>query len=340
MPSGVRVLSQRATPASVTGWCVVISTASCCPTTCRAAGSMRAACHPSSTLMRVVEAAVAEEVAAFLRLFGHAPRVVVPTTFVWTRRVEQAWARHGLRFLVTCGKRFVARDAAGKLIDDGARTAQRRNRQRAGLPGAGCLLRAGQGPPRARCGAAAAPIRGLCEAAAVRNPPLQFHVAESRGGAGLRRARCADRRTCVEQHPQLRFLSTEELGDAIASRYDALIDDSCSGAAQGMVAARQQAAGLSPLCPRDRGGPPDIAAIISAPATERLSCPGRTHAQIAKPAQAAGSRDPRQESARGSRARAWRLVGPQRPAHAGAGVPDRLLALRHYRQLRNARCVR
>ncbi|MBK8992637.1 MAG: hypothetical protein IPM40_13545 [Gammaproteobacteria bacterium] len=84
----------------------------------------------------LVDATVAEEVAAFVRLFGHTPRVVVPTTFVWTRAVEQAWVRHGLRFLVTCGKRFVARDAADKLVDDGAVL---RNGQNSG--GLVCLVR-------------------------------------------------------------------------------------------------------------------------------------------------------------------------------------------------------
>lgn len=69
----------------------------------------------------LIEQMVAAEVAEFARIFGTAPAVVVPPTFVWTPEVETAWARHGVRYLVSCGKRFVARDTAGRLIDDGSR---------------------------------------------------------------------------------------------------------------------------------------------------------------------------------------------------------------------------
>ncbi len=65
-----------------------------------------------------IEAAVAEEVAAFTRIFGAPPDVVVPPTFVWTRDVEQAWARHGLRCVVTPGWRYTVRDATGAAAGD------------------------------------------------------------------------------------------------------------------------------------------------------------------------------------------------------------------------------
>lgn len=172
----------------------------------------------------LVESAVAEEVATFTRLFGNAPRVVVPTTFVWTRRVEQAWARHGLRFLVTCGRRFVARDAAGKLIDDWATL---RNGEAAS--GLVCLVRdAYFEPARGHRAQDAVPLlRQYVECAR----PLLFEThrfnftslnpAAEQAFAELDALIAALRGL----HPQLRFLSTEELGDAIASRYDALIDD-------------------------------------------------------------------------------------------------------------------
>ncbi|MDP2833085.1 MAG: hypothetical protein Q8Q28_07290 [Pseudomonadota bacterium] len=61
-----------------------------------------------------VRAAVAEEVAAYTRLLGVPPQVVVPPTFVWTAAVESAWAAAGMRVLVTPGRRFTCRDGAGR----------------------------------------------------------------------------------------------------------------------------------------------------------------------------------------------------------------------------------
>ena len=66
-----------------------------------------------------IEAAVEAEVAAFQRVFGVPPRVAVPVTFVWTKAVEEAWSRHGIRVIVTPGVRNVGRDAGGRLVTDG-----------------------------------------------------------------------------------------------------------------------------------------------------------------------------------------------------------------------------
>ncbi len=60
-----------------------------------------------------IEAAVAEETDLFQHLFGQRTLVVVPPTFVWTKEVEQAWARHGIQFVVTPGRRYTCRDAEG-----------------------------------------------------------------------------------------------------------------------------------------------------------------------------------------------------------------------------------
>lgn len=61
-----------------------------------------------------VRAAVVEEIAAYSRLLGAPPQVVVPPTFVWTATVEAAWAAAGMRVLVTPGRRFTCRDGAGR----------------------------------------------------------------------------------------------------------------------------------------------------------------------------------------------------------------------------------
>lgn len=61
-----------------------------------------------------VRVAVAGEVAAYSRLMGATPQVVVPPTFVWTAVVESAWAAAGVHVLVTPGRRFTGRDGAGR----------------------------------------------------------------------------------------------------------------------------------------------------------------------------------------------------------------------------------
>lgn len=65
-----------------------------------------------------IERAVEQEIAAFGEIFGKRPDVVVPPTFVWDARVEMAWAAGGVRTVVTPGRRFVGRDAAGRLVED------------------------------------------------------------------------------------------------------------------------------------------------------------------------------------------------------------------------------
>ncbi len=63
-----------------------------------------------------VTAAAIEEVQAFATVFGVAPEVVVPATFVWTDAVESAWARAGVRIVVTPGLRNESRDAEGRVV--------------------------------------------------------------------------------------------------------------------------------------------------------------------------------------------------------------------------------
>lgn len=63
-----------------------------------------------------IEAAAEEEIALFAHIFGQPPTVVVPPTFVWTAAVERAWAKGGVRVLVTPGRRFEGRDERGGVI--------------------------------------------------------------------------------------------------------------------------------------------------------------------------------------------------------------------------------
>lgn len=61
-----------------------------------------------------IKQAVHDEVNAFKVIFGKHPDVVVPPTFVWNERVEEAWAEEGVEVIVTPGCRFDTRDDAGR----------------------------------------------------------------------------------------------------------------------------------------------------------------------------------------------------------------------------------
>ena len=67
----------------------------------------------------LIRDAVQAEVEAYAGLFGAPPDVVVPPTFVWNNTVERAWAKAGVRFIVTPGIRHEARDYQGKLRSEG-----------------------------------------------------------------------------------------------------------------------------------------------------------------------------------------------------------------------------
>jgi hypothetical protein len=66
-----------------------------------------------------VQRAVKEEIAAYTRVIGRAPTVVVPPTFVWTKEVERAWASHGIECVITPGHRYTSRAADGSSVADG-----------------------------------------------------------------------------------------------------------------------------------------------------------------------------------------------------------------------------
>lgn len=69
---------------------------------------------PSAALMELdIQTAISEEVDFYRALFGGTPDVAVPPTFIWNHHVERAWAAAGIRCLVTPGRRYESRDAAG-----------------------------------------------------------------------------------------------------------------------------------------------------------------------------------------------------------------------------------
>ena len=171
-----------------------------------------------------IESAAAEETTCFRRVFGAPARVAVPVTFVWTTDVEAAWARRGIRVVVTPGGRNVGRDAEGRLVADGS------------------ILRNGDPAP----GGMVYVVRD------VYFEPALGHTAEGTLQQIRERHRLG-RPALVEMHrfnftgdqartdqafgeldrllagalaaiPQLRFMSTEALAVALRTRNPALVD--------------------------------------------------------------------------------------------------------------------
>jgi len=61
-----------------------------------------------------IAAAVREEVMTFQEIFGSSPTVAVPPTFIWNSEVERAWAADGVQFVVTPGRRYTMRNPHGQ----------------------------------------------------------------------------------------------------------------------------------------------------------------------------------------------------------------------------------
>lgn len=180
---------------------------------------------PSSKLDRgAIDRAVAEEVACFLRVFGSAARVAVPVTFTWTADVEAAWACHGIRTVVTPGTRNIGRDEHGRLIGD--KSIIRNGDVAAG--GAVFVVRDIYFEPALGHRAE----RALCEirehVRLGRPALLETHRFNFTGSAAQAQDSLAELRRLLQgaltAMPQLRFLSTEALGEALCMRDPNLID--------------------------------------------------------------------------------------------------------------------
>lgn len=177
---------------------------------------------PSSPLaMDDISSAVAEEVRVYREVFRTPPRVAVPTTFVWTEAVEEILAAQGVRFLVTPGRRYSARDAAGRLCAE-----------------PGCLLNGDTGKGGITYlvrDVYYEPKRGHQPADLVENVRRQtrlgrpsliethrdnFVNGDEQAFASMKAALTE----VLAALPQLRFMSTEELGAAIKNRDSVIIE--------------------------------------------------------------------------------------------------------------------
>jgi hypothetical protein len=164
-----------------------------------------------------IRAAVDEEAAAYRRILGQPPRVVVPPTFVWTREVERAWAAAGVEFVVTPGLRSTCRNAQG--LPDGDEGPIVNGDRADGLT---CLVRTDYFEP-ARGRDAAYALRALGKAVSEGHPCVLenhrdnfiFDADQAHRSLAELDALCAG---ALRQQPDLRFLSTVELGRIVRNR--------------------------------------------------------------------------------------------------------------------------
>jgi hypothetical protein len=164
-----------------------------------------------------IRAAVDEEAALFRRIFGEAPPVAVPNTFVWAEAVEHAWAASGVRCVVTCGRQYEGRAADGGL-----------------MPATRQILNGDAGPSGVRHVVRDAyfePIRGhraeqvwqaVAERTALARPTLlETHRESFIAAPDVARQSLAELSRALEgiaqRHPDVRFLSTAALADALGS---------------------------------------------------------------------------------------------------------------------------
>lgn len=174
-----------------------------------------------------INRAVADEVAIFEHVFGVKPRITVPNTFAWTDSVEKAWAAAGVHYLVTCGKRFTGRDRGGLLTGDNKMILN--GEQRNGLT---CLVRDAYFEPAKnhQAGDALTIVKDYIDCAR----PLLFETHRRNFVALNPWAEQAfdelDQliRAITGQYAGVRFISSEELGDAMVNRCNSLLDSSVS----------------------------------------------------------------------------------------------------------------
>ena len=173
-----------------------------------------------------VQCAVDEEARLLERLFGAAPVVAVPNTFVWDDAVERAWAGSGVRCIVTPGRRIEGRDGQGALMPP---TRVIRNGERT----AGGLMQLVRDDYFE-------PIRGhraeqVWQAVAAkrrlgRPVLLETHRESFVGATAVARAAIDELeralRGVLERHPDVRFLSTAELADELAAAATGLVTGS------------------------------------------------------------------------------------------------------------------
>lgn len=169
-----------------------------------------------------INEAAAHETGVFQRIFGMPAQVAVPTTFVWNDAVERAWAAHGVRCIVTPGTRHEYRNAQGRPAGDGRYIL---NGER-GQDGVLYVVRDQYFEPalghRAEQGLAA-----LARQTARARPTLlethRFNFMGEPADAAFHELERLLSEACIA-YPALRFLSTQEIAEAMAHQDMQLIE--------------------------------------------------------------------------------------------------------------------
>lgn len=177
---------------------------------------------PSTPLpAQAVATAAVEEQALFACLFGQAPAVAVPNTFVWDDTVERAWAETGVRCVVTCGRQFEGRAADGGLMPP---TRTLRNGER-GVDGVCYVVRDAYFEP-IRGHRAEQVWQAVAQRTALGRPTLLETHRESFIDPGSAEAALAELGRALagvlERHPDVCFINTEQLAAILDDRQHAL----------------------------------------------------------------------------------------------------------------------
>ncbi len=170
-----------------------------------------------------VMAAVCLEVDAWQRVFGAAPAVAVPTTFIWNDIVERAYAKAGIHALITPGHRCESRNAQGEPVAGATSIAN-------GQHGAGGILYLVRDiyfepvlghPPWRLCSEVAA-------RSALGRPALveihRFNFCGSRAQEDAFNTLADALRLVRENLPSVRFAASAELADAVARKDPAWLE--------------------------------------------------------------------------------------------------------------------
>lgn len=170
------------------------------------------------------KAAAAQEATLFRKLFGVAATVAVPPTFLWTEPVEAAWCAAGISVIVTPGRRYRGRSGKGKLVAD---TGRLHNGEIA-RSGAMYIVRDAYFEPslghRAEHG-----LQALADKTRLGRPTLlEMHRFNFTRRPPERDAALQELASLLaaarERHPDLCFLSTDELATAMRRRDPELIE--------------------------------------------------------------------------------------------------------------------
>ncbi|MFN0316532.1 MAG: hypothetical protein ACKVQA_16035 [Burkholderiales bacterium] len=170
-----------------------------------------------------IRPAVEAEVKAFSEVFGFAPRVVVPPTFVWTESVEKTWASQQIAVLVTPGRMLTGRDLAGKLIQ----ASQTWNGQRS-ASGMTYVVRDVYFEP-GRGHRAEDLVRAMVAKTRCGRPTLvETHRDNFTASAELRTQSVTEIaraiKYCKDKFPSVRFISTEELAEVLMAKSPQFIE--------------------------------------------------------------------------------------------------------------------